>query len=89
MRLVGYELVAHLLVEAVLPAGAFALAHRAVGWDEHLDPALGDRLDLSGVPVAGVSEHHLGLLGHPVPLEVLERGVEHRLEVPEVRRVDR
>ena len=86
---VGLELFAHLLVDAVLPAGTFSVAGRAVGWDEHLDPTVCDRLDLPGVPVAGVTDDRLGLLGDPVPAQVSERLIEHRLQVPEVGSVDR
>ena len=40
------------------------------------------------MPVAGVPEHHLGLLAHTMLGEVPQGGVEHRLQMPEVRRVD-
>src|SRR5664279_6424271 len=65
------------------------VAHRSVRWDEHFDPAFLDRLDLAGMPVAGVPEHDLGLLAPTVLGEVLQGGVEHWLQMPEVRRVDR
>jgi hypothetical protein len=73
----------------VLPARSDPVAHRPVRRDEHLDPAFLDRLDLPGVPVTGVSEPDLGLLAHTVLGEALQGGVEHRLQMPEVRRVDR
>ena len=68
--------------------GRIPVAHRSVRRDEHLDPAFLDRLDLPGMPVAGVPEHDLGLLAHTVLGEVLQGGVEHRLQMPEVARVD-
>jgi hypothetical protein len=71
-------------VEAVLPTGAVTVAHRSIGWDQHLEPALGDRFDLPRLPVTGVREDHLGPLAHTMALQVREGGVEHRLEVPEV-----
>jgi hypothetical protein len=60
------ELLAHLLIAFVLSAGAFALAHVPVRWREHLDALLLDGLHLSGVPVAGVGEHHLRGLLNPL-----------------------
>jgi hypothetical protein len=39
------------------------------------------------VPVAGVTDHRLGLLGDALPAQVRERLIEDRLQVPEVRRV--
>ena len=36
----------------------------------------------------GVSEHRSRPVGHAVALQVLKAGVEHRFEMPEVRRVD-
>ena len=39
------------------------------------------------MPIAGVTDDRLGLLGDPVPAQVLERLIEHRLQVPEVGRV--
>jgi hypothetical protein len=79
----GLKLLAHSLVDAVLPAGTFSVAGRAVGWDEYLDPTLRDRLDLACMPVAGVTDDRVGLFGDAVPAQVSER----RFEVPEVRRV--
>ena len=78
-----------MLEEPVLPAGTFPLARCAVGRDEHLDPTVRDRLDLLGVPVAGVTHDRLGLFGDPVPGQVSERPVEHRLQLPEVSRGQR
>jgi hypothetical protein len=67
---VRLELFAHLLEEPVLPAGTFSLAGCAVGRDEHLDPTIRDRLDLAGMPVAGVTDDRLGLLGDAVTGQV-------------------
>ena len=64
-------------------------ARCAVGRDEHLDPTVRDRLDLLGVPVAGVTDDRVGPLGDPVPRQVSERPVEHRLQLPEVSRGQR
>ena len=41
------------------------------------------------MPVAGVAEHDPGPLAHTVLGEVPQGGVEHRLQMSEVRRVDR
>jgi len=40
------------------PSRVGDVAHVAVRWGEHFDPAIGDRLHLGGVPIAGISEHH-------------------------------
>ena len=53
-----------------------AVAHRPGGRDEHLDCALGDRVDLRNVPVAGIGEHRLGLPGHAAACELTEGSVE-------------
>ena len=82
------ELFAHSLIEPVLPPGTLPVSRRAVGRDEHLDPAVCDRLDLPGVPVAGVTDDRFGLLGDPVLAQVSERGVEHRFQMPEVGSFD-
>lgn len=71
-------------VEALLPARPFALSHRAVGRDEHVDSTVGDRLDLLVVPVAGVRDHRLRLLADVVPLERPSRE-SYRPSVPDAR----
>lgn len=73
----------------MLPAGADPGAHRSVGPDQDLHPSLGDQSDLPGLPVAGVAKDNLGLFDHAVLGEMLKGGVEHRLEMPGVRRVGR
>src|ERR1700733_6419087 len=52
----GPDLLTHPLVALVLPAWPVAaVAHRAVRRNEHLEPLVGELLDLSGMPVAGVA----------------------------------
>ena len=46
-------------------------------------------MHLGLVPVAGVGDHHLRPLGDAGAVELCAGGVDHRLQVPEVRRVDR
>jgi len=44
---------------------------------------------ICAVPVARVTEQHLRAFGHGLPVEVAQCRLEHRLEMPEVRRVER
>jgi hypothetical protein len=44
-----------------------------------------DALHLALDRVAGVSDHDLGPLGHAGQPQIAQHGVEHRLEVTEVR----
>ena len=41
------------------------------------------------MPVAGVGDYGVGLLGHTVALQLLQGGVEQRFQVSEVGGVDR
>lgn len=55
------EHAAHERVHAAGPARALASAQAGVGWHEDLDAFAGDLLHLALVPVAGVSEHDVGI----------------------------
>jgi hypothetical protein len=81
---VGREPLAHCRVGAALPAWSGAFVAAGVRRDQQFDPALGDLLHLLVVPVAGIGEHHLRLLGDAGRLELPAGGVEHRFEMPEV-----
>jgi hypothetical protein len=45
-------------------------------------------LDLAGVPVTSISDHHSRRLGDTIPLKVLEGAIEHQAELPEVSRLE-
>jgi hypothetical protein len=77
---------AHERVKAAVPAGPRALATRGVGRDQHLDAAVDDVLHLLLVSVAGVGEQDRRVVRHAGGVQLAVGGVEHRLEVPEVRR---
>jgi hypothetical protein len=66
-------------------AGSGAVAAFGVGWDQHLDAAVDDLLHLLLMPVAGVGEQHLWDVGDAGGVQLALSGIEHRLQMPEVR----
>jgi len=85
---VGLEDASHERVEAAVPAGPRARALSGVRWDEDPQPVAGQPLHLDLMPVAGVGEHDVGRLLDTGQGKLVAGGADHRLEVPEVGRVD-
>ena len=67
-----------------VPARPRASRVAGVGRDSTWMPSAGDLLHLALVPVAGVGEHHLRVVGDSGRVQFALGGVEHRFEVPEV-----
>ena len=61
------------------------LSTAGVGRDQHLNPAVDDAFHLLPVPVTGVREQHLGRVVDAGGVQLALGGVEHRLEMTEVR----
>jgi hypothetical protein len=77
---------AHEGVIAACPAAASALALAGVRRDQHLDATIDDVLHLLLMPVAGIRKQHLRPPGAAGDFKLALRGVEHRLQMPEVGR---
>ena len=77
---------AHERVKAAVPTRAGPLSALGVRRDQHRDSAVDDVLHLLLMPVAGVGEQHLRDLGDAGGVQFALSGVEHRFQVPEVRR---
>jgi hypothetical protein len=76
---------AHERVEAAVPARPGAFAFAGIRWDQHRDALVDDPFHLALVPIAGVRQQHPGRFGDASGAQLALGGVEHRLEVPEVR----
>ena len=59
------EHAAHELIHTAGPPGSDTVAFVRVGWDQDRDPTGRHPLHLLGVPVPGVSQHHLGSVSNP------------------------
>jgi len=81
---VSGERAAHVIVEPAGPAGPGFFFEVGVGRDQDLRAVGDDAFHLSFVPVAGVSDDSPWAVVHARLLEVAQRGVKDRLEVPEV-----
>src|SRR3954451_2760208 len=75
---------AHEVVVAAGPSRPRCLAFARIRWDEHLAAGGVRAFHLTLVPVAGVGQHDTGRFLKADALKLAARGVEHRLEVPEV-----
>ena len=80
----GRKYAAHERVVAAVPTRPWCPALVGVGWDLDLGSAADDRLHLRLVPVAGVGDNHLRLLGDARRLQLALRGAGHRPQVSEV-----
>jgi hypothetical protein len=85
---VGVEHPAHEGVEATVPAGSRRLASAGVRRDQHPDAVGDDAFHLVLVPIAGVREHDLRILGDAGGVKLAAGRVEDRFEMAEVGRVD-
>jgi hypothetical protein len=79
---------AHELIHTAGPPRSDTVAFVRVGWNQHRDPARRDPLHLLGVPVPGVSQHHLGSVGNASVGELGLGSEENWFEIPEVRIVN-